>query len=377
MSERREITKKEARAYASASKRGKGEILDRQVEEVGWSRANARRQLNAALAQRGPARMVKRKPRPRTYGYDTLKVLQRVWDIACRPSGKYLAAVMRPTVMNMESHTGTGAFGEVATRVSPEVREQLLTMSAATIDRLSAPHKKMLRRGGKSTTRSRKNRHGEAIPIMTHVPAIDWQPGLVAIDTVAHCRHSTKGQYACTGWTINQAIKSKAAVWVAEAMKDVHAQFPYPIDHVHSDNGSEFLGDPVTKWADDHEIKMTRSRPSHSNDNPYAEQKNGAIVRRSALNYRCDTDNELARLNELWPLVNLRKNLFLPTKKVTGYRKTRSGMTVRSYDQPRTPADRVLDSGILLPPERERLTALYARSTSLNSPTKSPASSTA
>lgn len=67
LSARREITKKEARAYASASKKGKGEILDRQVEEVGWSRANARRQLNAALARRGPARMVKRKPRPRTY----------------------------------------------------------------------------------------------------------------------------------------------------------------------------------------------------------------------------------------------------------------------------------------------------------------------
>lgn len=164
---------------------------------------------------------------------------------------------------------------------------------------------------------------------MTHVPAIDWQPGLVAIDTVAHCGHSTKGQYAFTltvtdvftGWTINQAIKNKAAVWVAEAMEDVHAQFPYPIDHVHSDNGSEFLNDPVTKWADDHEIKMTRSRPSHSNDNPFAEQKNDAIVRRSALNYRYDTDTELARLNELWPLVNLRENLFLPTKKVTGYRK--------------------------------------------------------
>ena len=74
----------------------------------------------------------------------------------------------------------------------------------------------------------------------------------------------------------------------------------YPIDHVHSDNGSEFLNDPVTKWADDHNIVMTRSRPSHSNDNPFAEQKNGAIVRRSAFNYRYDTDAELALLNELW-----------------------------------------------------------------------------
>ena len=64
---RREITKKEARAYSSVSKKAKGGILDRLVIEVGWSRANARRQLNLALARRGPASAVKRLPRPRTY----------------------------------------------------------------------------------------------------------------------------------------------------------------------------------------------------------------------------------------------------------------------------------------------------------------------
>ncbi len=39
LSARREITKKEARAYASASKKGTGEILDRLVEEVLWPKA--------------------------------------------------------------------------------------------------------------------------------------------------------------------------------------------------------------------------------------------------------------------------------------------------------------------------------------------------
>lgn len=368
LSARREITKKEARAYASASKKDKGQILDRLVAEVGWSRANARRQLNAALARRGPARALKRKPRPRTYGYDTLKVLQRVWEVAGRPCGKYLAAVMEPTLANMAAHADTGAFGQAAGRYSAEVRGQLLIMSAATIDRLLAPHKNGLHPGGKSTTRSRKNRHAEVIPIMTHVAAIDWQPGLVAIDTVAHCGHTTKGQYAFTltvtdvftGWTINQAIKNKAGIWVAEAMEDIQGQFLYPIDHVHSDNGSEFLNDPVTAWADDHGARMTRSRPEHSNDNPFAEQKNGAIVRKSAFGYRYDTEPELDLLNQLWPLVNLRKNLFLPTKKVTGWTRTRAGKTVRTYDAPATPADRILASGILLPPDHTRLETMRA-----------------
>lgn len=50
--------------------------------------------------------------------------------------------------------------------------------------------------------------------------------------------------------------------------------------------------------------------------------------------------------------MNLRKNLFLPTKKVIGYRVTKTGRHTREYDKPCTPADRVKGTGILLPPER-------------------------
>ncbi|GAA4362550.1 DDE-type integrase/transposase/recombinase [Paeniglutamicibacter cryotolerans] len=360
LSARREITKKEATEYARASKKAKGVILTRLVIQLGWSRANARRQLNHALKRRGPASAVKRNPRPRTYGYDTLKVLQRVWLMAGQPCGKYLAPIMGPTLQNMENHPGSAPFGHEKARYTPAVRAQLLTMSPATIDRLLAPCKALLYPDAKSSTRSVANRHREAIPIMTHVPEIDKQPGLVAIDTVAHCGHTLKGEFAFTltvtdvftGWTMNRAIKNKAAKWIVQAMDEIATKFPYPIDHVHSDNGSEFLNDAVTKWCDVQGIRMTRSRAHHSNDNPFVEQKNGDIVRRSAFNYRYDTPAELVLLQELWPLVNLRKNLFLPTKKAVGYRLSKTGRQVRDYDAPRTPADRVKGTGVMLPPER-------------------------
>lgn len=364
---RRDITKKEAAVFARASKKDKGVILDRLVVEIGWSRANARRQLGNALKRRGPAAAVQRKPRPRTYTFDALKVLQRVWLAAGQPCGKYLAPAMAATLGNMEAHAGQGAFGPVRGRYGPAVREELLRMSPATIDRLLAPHKARLHPDGKSTTRSMRNQYREAIPIMTRIPAIDRQPGLVAIDTVAHCGHTIKGQYAFTltvtdpftGWTVNRAVKNKAAKWIAEALDEIAGQFPYPIDRIHSDNGSEFLNHAVTAWTDAHDIRMTRSRPHHSNDNPFVEQKNGDIVRRSAFNYRYDTPTELALLHELWPLVNLRKNLFTPTKKAVGYRLTKTGRHVRAYDAPRTPADRVKDTGIMLPPERETMEELH------------------
>ena len=52
MGARREITKKYAREYASASKKVRGRLLDELVATTGWSRANARRQVAAAMIDR-------------------------------------------------------------------------------------------------------------------------------------------------------------------------------------------------------------------------------------------------------------------------------------------------------------------------------------
>ncbi|QRQ79996.1 transposase family protein [Glutamicibacter protophormiae] len=259
------------------------------------------------------------------------------------------------------------SFGPEARRYTPHVREQLLAMSPATIDRILKPTKAAMDPVGQSSTKSRTTRLTELIPLMTRVPALDQQPGLIAVDTVAHCGHTLKGEHAFTltatdiftGWTVNRTIKNKASKWIVEAFDHISNQFPYPIDHLHSDNGSEFLNEGLYQWTQHHGLVRSRSRPNHSNDNPWAEQKNADVVRRSAFRYRYDTTAELELLNELWEAVNLRKNLFLPTKKAVGYRRTTSGRYVRTYDAPRTPAQRVLDTGILLPPERAALRRLY------------------
>ena len=104
---------------------------------------------------------------------------------------------------------------------------------------------------------------------------------------------------------------------------------------------------------------MTRARAHTSNDNAHVEQKNGDIVRKSAFRYRYDTPEELALLNELWGYVNLRKNLFLPTKKANGWRTTKAGRNTRTYDKPKTPYQRLVDSGVLEDGQAVRLAALH------------------
>ncbi|MCH6471170.1 hypothetical protein [Sinomonas terrae] len=146
MATRREITKKYARGYAAASKKERGRMLDELVATTGWSRANARRQVRAAAARKRSQRAVKRAPRPRTYGYDTLRLLIRVWRLAGQPSGKYLAATMPLWLPKLEEH---GEFGEDAHRLTEHRRAQLLAVSAATIDRLLKPTRDGMALSGK------------------------------------------------------------------------------------------------------------------------------------------------------------------------------------------------------------------------------------
>lgn len=60
--------------------------------------------------------------------------------------------------------------------------------------------------------------------------------------------------------------------------------------------------------------------------------------------------------------MNLRKNLFTPPMNAVGYRQTASGRRTRAYDNPRTPADRVKNTGMMLPEQRVWLENLYSES---------------
>lgn len=84
--------------------------------------------------RKGPAKAVKRRPRGRTYGYDTLKVPIQVWNLCGRPSGKYLAATMPLWLPQLEYHHELDEE-----RLNDHTRAQLVKMSGSTIDRMLKP----------------------------------------------------------------------------------------------------------------------------------------------------------------------------------------------------------------------------------------------
>lgn len=364
MTARREITKKYARQYAKAGKADKGALLDALVATTGWTRDHARRAIRVASARHGPAAAVVRKPRPRKYSYDALVVLQEVWRLAGQPSGTYLAVVMDDT---LERLVRFRELGKVADRATPQVLDEVRAMSAATIDRYLKPHKDSAYPNALSgTTPSHILR--SSVPVRTSMDDPITTAGFLELDTVAHCGHTLKGEFLrtltgtdpVTGWTMLRTIRNNAFIHIHGGLEWITKHAPIPVTGVDFDNGSEFMNWAVITWCDKQAIPVTRSRPYKHNDNAHVEQRNGDWVRRHAFRYRYETDAELALLNELWDLVMARKNHLLPCVKATGWDTTPAGRKKRTYDKPRTPYQRLIDTGTLDEQTHTRLQAEHA-----------------
>ena len=198
MTSRAEIISKCATAYLKAGKKRKGQVLDGAVSVTGWSRDNARRRLVAAAACRpGSGRQVAKRPRKQRCpkcSYYAIKVLQRVWAVSGGQCGKYLVASMRTQLNGLERH-GELVFG--VDRCSPEVREELLSMSAATIDRYLAPAKAGDAIRGASTTKPSPLLRA-SITIRKAGDEVEAEPGFFEGDTVAHCGPTLRGEFART-----------------------------------------------------------------------------------------------------------------------------------------------------------------------------------
>jgi hypothetical protein len=361
MAVKRGLTKAYAKEYGRASKKEKGRLLDELCAATGWSRVNARRAIRQAAGRRGPASAVKRRPRPRKYSYDALKVLQEVWTLAGEPCGKYLAAAMGDL---LERLVRFGELGRVADRVSEEVLGELVSMSPATIDRYLAPFKAARYPEAKSTTTPSRILRS-SIPLRTAMDGFPAEAGYLEIDTVAHCGHTTRGDYLVTicatdpftGWTVMRTVKNKSFLHMQKGMEWIVRQLPWPILGADFDNGSEFLNWGLIAWCERKGIaSITRSRPYEHNDNAHVEQRNGAWVRKHAFRYRYETDAELALLNKLWAEVMDKQNHLLPCVKAVDWAETASGRKKRLYDAPATPYARVLAAGALKPgPKAQRL----------------------
>src|SRR3990172_5712552 len=371
MKERQSVTAVVAARYRRTGKKDKKTILNEFTQVTGYNRSYAgfllrawgkRVRINNKLVLVGDGRKKIKRDRPRVYDDNVLCALKKIWMIMDCICGKRLAPVLGELIATLEQH------GEI--ELDEETKEKLLTISAATIDRLLGKERKRM-----SLRRRSRTKPGtllkHQIPIKTFSQWDEQRPGFVEIDLVGHEGGNTSGDYiqtldvtdVCTGWTEVQAVKNKAQVWVFEALKQIRQRLPFDLLGIDSDNGSEFINDQLYRYCLKEGITFTRARAYRKNDNCYVEQKNWSVVRRALGYLRHDTQQDLEIINQLYAYLRLYTNYFQPVMKLI--EKTRIGSRIKKrYDKPKTPYQRVLESPCVV--EDQRKDALIAQYAKLN-----------
>jgi hypothetical protein len=359
---RKEIQKEHYKRYQKASKKGKGEILDKLAEATGHNRDY----LAWILTSYGKTKYVtiegervklvagsaghkrKRKGgggRPRRYHDSFIKSLTKIWAFFDGQCGTRLVPLIRSAIDFLEA-SGEPDFG-----ITSGIRRLLLEISGSHADRLLRPAKKKLELRGKNLTKGGPLLKNQ-IPVRTFFKWDERKPGFFEIDRVAHCGYSTSGHFCWTltatdiysGWTEERALLNNANRWTKEALIDIRGNLPFALYGLDSDNGGEFINQQLYQWCQDEGIQFTRGRPYRKNDNCFVEQKNGDRVRKTVGYHRYDTGAELEALNEVYRYLNLFTNYWQPSIKISGKTKLENGKYKKKYEAARAPCQRLLES---------------------------------
>jgi transposase InsO family protein len=321
--------------YQRAGRQHKSKILDEFCAVCGYHRKAALRLLN-----RPRLRAAKRRPGPKPT-YDAAKILgplKTIWLSSEQPCGKRLKEVIPLWLPHLKKG------------VSPAVRQQLLDLSAATLDRFLAPLRARHPRRGLGTTKPGSLlRHQVAL---RGGPANTTEPGHLEVETVAHCGDTTAGDFIysltvtdpSSGWTENRATWNKGAAGILARYQDMEKVLPFAVQSFHSDNGSEFLNWSLHHHLHERGVPFTRSRAYRKNDNAHVEQKNWTHVRQLFGHDRLEHPELVELINDIyrheWRLL---QNYFLPKAKLIEKQKLGSKYR-RRYEKPKTPLQRLLES---------------------------------
>lgn len=118
-------------------------------------------------------------------------------------------------------------------------------------------------------------------------PRPNGMPGFVRVDTVHQGdRPSEKGVYhintvdEVTQYEFIGAVEYITDEYLIPLLTRIIERYPFKILGFHADNGSEYINKHVVALLNKLLIKLTKSRPRHSNDNALVESKNGSIIRK-------------------------------------------------------------------------------------------------
>ena len=335
--------------YQESSKGKKGDILTHAQIITQRSRKQLIKRLNR-IQVGGGCLPVKSSGRPLSYSKkELLAHLKYLWEQMEKNSAERMKEALPdwlPKYKGCPSH----------------LRYQLEQMSASTLKRyLKEIRVSLVPTKGLSTTspvRYMKNK----VPINTLDSKVK-RPGYAQTDTVSHCGTCSQGPFIssltvtdiCSTWTECRAMFTKKGKEVRRQMQSIEQAIPFKLLAINSDSGSEFLNKQVVQLTRLSHIQFTRSRPYKKNDNCFIEQKNFTHVRELFGYERFDNPRLVNLMNDIYRNYwNPLQNFFLPSFKLK--EKIRVGARIqKKYDKPKTPYQRVIESGVLNEKEMEVL----------------------
>lgn len=344
--------------YLKSDKKTKGKILDEFCASTGYARKYAIAILAAGHDHKRVATMG-RKAREPKYGSAVMLVVEKIWELLDFPCGVRLAPSLPEMYDSLARHK------EIAGDES--IKNQLFTISARTLDRrLKKERERRRLNRNRGTTR-----HGSLLKSAIPVRITDWdtsQLGFTEIDTVAHNGGDPSGECAFTldvtelysGWTEQQAVMGKGETGVLAALKNIRQSLPFTLKGIDGDNGGEIVNYHMLRYCTAEKLIYTRSRPDRKNDNAYIEQKNDSHVRRLIGYGRYDTKQQVKQLNDLYRNeYRLFTNLFRPMMKIASKEKINNSICRKTYDQARSPYQRLLHCDQMKQSDKDKLTKLY------------------
>ena len=341
--------------YKNSTKKQKQTILNEFCINTDYHRKHAIRLLGNFI------RFIKPKPKkrgkPSVYDNDAFKTpLKRIWIGANLPCSIRLKPILPLWLPSYAEEYGLLDY---------KIIKLLKKISASTIDRILKPARIKYTKRGIATTKPGTLLRKQ-IPIKTN----QWdetKPGFLEADTVAHCGESMAGMFAftldlvdiATGWTEQRAVWGKGETNVVEQIKNIDAYLPFPILGFDCDNGGEFINHHLFKHFANKKIQFTRSRPYQKQDNAHIEQKNWTHVRQWLGYDRLDNPKVIRLMNALYTSEwRLYHNFFCPSVKLIS-KKLVAAKTIKRYDKPKTPYQRVLESKYIDSKTKKELKELF------------------
>jgi hypothetical protein len=309
---RRELLFRIKEGYQLAPWKEKVKLLDGFIATTGYQRKYA-----IALLHQVKSELADNKNKlHKNCQYDgaVQQILIAIWNAANRICSKRLTPFLPSLIDSLERH------GHLS--LPAQVKQKLLNISAATVDRLLKAERLTSQKGVGTTRRGGFLK--KQIQIKSYSDWNETAPGFLEADLVAHCGDNAEGSFLNTlvltdissTWTEFVPLLHKSEIAVTTGLDIVENLVPFIILGLDTDNGSEFINYELLKFCETKHITFTRSRPYRKNDQAHVEEKNGSIIRRLVGYDRFEGQATWNVLTELYAILRLYVNFFQPSLKL-------------------------------------------------------------